>query len=67
MIQHIGDVLQARVVGAGVVIPPVGKILDVTAKSMIISSPNQNSGIEYRTSVTPSMLCRTRFLVAIPA
>ena len=33
--------------------PPEGKIWHVTEKSMIMSSPNQNSGIEYSTKVVP--------------
>ncbi len=33
--------------------PPDGKMFHVTENSMIIRRPNQNSGIEYRISVTP--------------
>src|SRR5580765_7733110 len=33
--------------------PPDGKMFHVTENSMIISRPNQNSGIEYRISVNP--------------
>ena len=40
-------------VDAAVSMPPDGKMFHVTENSMIISRPNQNSGIEYRISVTP--------------